>query len=157
AARMNRMVRDLVDLPRGRIGDGIPITKARMDMGEVCRTVVDDLGISSPGRQLTVETGEGLEGEWDADRALQAVGDVIANALQYGRDPVIVTATRVDDNVVVAVTNKGDPIPDGGSPKLFDPFQRGDAASGNKEGLGLGLYIVSEIMRADGGTGGGGA
>jgi len=152
AARMNRMVRDLLDLARGRLGDGIPITKVRMDMGEVCRSVVDDLGISSPGRQLTVESGEGLEGEWDHDRALQAVGNLVANALQYGRDPVIVTATRVDDNVVVAVTNKGDPIPEAGSPKLFDPFQRGEAASGNKEGLGLGLYIVSEIMRAHGGT-----
>jgi len=152
AARMNRMVRDLLDLARGRLGDGIPIAKARFDMGEVCRAVVDDLGISRPGRQLTVDTGEGLVGEWDHDRAVQAVGNLVANALQYGRDPVTVTASRVDDNVVVAVTNKGDPIPDSSNSKLFDPFQRGEVASGNKHGLGLGLYIVSEIMRAHGGT-----
>ncbi len=152
AARMNRMVRDLLDLARGRLGDGIPITRARMDMGEVCRTVIDDVSISNPGRQLTVDTGEALWGEWDHDRALQAVGNVVANALQYGRDPVTVTATCVGDDVVVAVSNHGDPIPDDHRAKLFDPFQRGEAEFGNKEGLGLGLYIVSEIMRAHGGT-----
>lgn len=152
AARMKRMVRDLLDLARGRIGEGIPITTARMDMGEVCRAVVDEMSITNPGRQLAVETGEALWGDWDHDRALQAVGNLVANALQYGRDPVSVTATCVDDNIVVAVTNQGDPIPPDSVSKVFDPFQRGEAGAGKKEGLGLGLYIVSEIMRAHGGT-----
>jgi signal transduction histidine kinase len=64
---------------------------------------------------------------------------------------VTITATCVDDDVVVAVTNRGDAIPDDRRAKLFDPFQRGEAPSGT-EGLGLGLYIVSEIMRAHGGA-----
>jgi signal transduction histidine kinase len=152
AARMSRMVRDMLDLARGRLGEGIPITPARMDMGEVCRTVVDDMSITAPGRQLSVETGEALWGEWDHDRALQAVGNLVANALQYGRDPVTVTATCGDGNVAVAVTNQGDPIPDESHARLFDPFKRGEAAYTDRQGLGLGLYIVSEIMRAHGGT-----
>jgi phosphoserine phosphatase RsbU/P len=109
----------------------------------------NDMSITNPGRQLTVETGEAL---WDHDRALQAVGNLVVNALQYGRDPVTVTATCVDHTVVVAVTNQGDPIPGDSTSKLFDPFQRGEAGAGTKEGLGLGLYIVGEIMRAHGGT-----
>jgi signal transduction histidine kinase len=152
AARMQRMVRDLLDLARGRLGEGIPVTLTRVDMGEVCRAIVDDMSITNPGRQLTVETGEALWGDWDHDRALQAVGNLVANALQYGRDPVTVTATCVDHTVVVAVTNQGDPIPGDSTSKLFDPFQRGEAGAGQKEGLGLGLYIVGEIMRAHGGT-----
>ncbi len=151
--RMSRMVRDLLDLARGRLGDGIPInTTSRMDMRKVVHAAVEDASLTNSGREITVSTSGDLWGFWDRDRALQAVGNLLANALNYGQGPVVVTATNVADNAVVQVTNQGEPIPEDRIPKLFDPFQRGEAGAGRREGLGLGLYIVSEIMRAHGGS-----
>lgn len=153
AARMSRMVRDLLDLSRGRLGDGIPIsTTSRVDMGEVCRSAVEDAILTNPEREITVSTSGDLWGSWDHDRALQAVGNLVGNAVRYGEGPVTVTANCVDDNAVVQVTNHGEPIAEDNLARLFDPFQRGEAGAGKREGLGLGLYIVKEIMRAHGGT-----
>jgi signal transduction histidine kinase len=152
AARMSRMVRDLLDLARGRLADGIPITASHMDMGEICRAAADDASITHPGREIAIEAGFELWGEWDRDRAFQAVGNLVGNALQYGQGPVTISVSSDADNVVVSVTNRGEPIPQDHLSKLFDPFQRGEAGGERTEGLGLGLYIVSEIMRAHGGN-----
>jgi signal transduction histidine kinase len=153
AARMSRMIRDLLDLSRGRLGEGIPITTtARVDMSEVCHAAAEDAILTNPDREITVDARGDLLGYWDRDRALQAVGNLLANALRYGHGPVLITAVCVADNAVVEVTNQGEPIPKDLVPKLFDPFQRGESGAGKREGLGLGLYIVSEIMRAHGGS-----
>jgi signal transduction histidine kinase len=151
SARMSRMVTDLLDLARGRLGDGMPIDPARVDMEEVCHAAVEDAILASPEREITVSASGDLWGSWDRDRALQAVGNLLANAIRYGHGPVAVTAARVAGDVVVQVTNQGEPIAPDGLPKLFDPFQRGESGAVGREGLGLGLYIVSEIMRAHGG------
>lgn len=153
AERMSRMVRDLLDLSRGRLGDGIPIsTTSRVDLSEVCHAAVEDAILANPDREITVSASGDLWGAWDRDRALQAVGNLLANALRHGEGPVAVTAACVDDNAVVQVTNRGDPIAEDRIPTLFDPFQRGEDVAGKRDGLGLGLYIVSEVMRAHGGT-----
>ncbi|HET7753893.1 MAG TPA: HAMP domain-containing sensor histidine kinase [Anaeromyxobacteraceae bacterium] len=153
AARMSRMVRDLLDLARGRLGEGIPVnTTSRIDMGEVCHAAAEDASLTQPDREITVKVSGDLWGNWDRDRALQAVANLLSNALLYGDGPVVVSATCVGDDAVVQVTNQGEPISEDGISKLFDPFQRGEAGAGAREGLGLGLYIVSEIMRAHGGT-----
>lgn len=70
----------------------------------------------------------------------------VGNAIEHGSDPVLVSLTRSDDEVVVAVTNAGEPIPEDRLRILFEPYRRGGG-----HGLGLGLYIVSEIMHAHGG------
>ena len=153
AERMSRMVRDLLDLSRGRLGDGIPVsTTSRIDMGDVCHTVVEDAILTNPNREITLSTSGDLWGSWDRDRAIQAVGNLVANALQYAEGPIAVTAACVNDNAVVQVTNHGEPIAEDRMPRLFDPFQRGESGAGRGGGLGLGLYIVSEIIRAHGGT-----
>ncbi len=153
AARMSRMVRDLLDLARGRLGDGIPIsTASRVDMAEVCHAAAEDAILTHPDREITVNATGDLWGNWDRDRALQAVGNLVGNALLYGEGPVVVAASRVGGDAVVQVTNQGEPIAQDRISKLFDPFQRGESGAGAREGLGLGLYIVSEIMRAHGGT-----
>jgi signal transduction histidine kinase len=152
AERMARMVRDLLDLTRGRIGGGIPITRSHTNLADVCRTIIEEMSITNPTRTLTFDAIRDFWGEWDHDRALQAVGNVVANALAYGTDPVTVTVHREGDVVVVAVMNRGDPIPEDRVQRLFDPFQRGDADGVRGHGVGLGLYIVSEIMRAHGGS-----
>lgn len=93
AALMNRMVRDLLDLARGRLADGIPIVVAQTDMVDVCRATADDAAITHPGREIIVKAGSELWGEWDRDRALQAVGNLVGNALTYGHDPVTISVT----------------------------------------------------------------
>ncbi len=153
AARMSRMVRDLLDLARGRLGEGIPInTTSRVDLAEICHAAAEDAILTNPDREITVNASGDLWGSWDRDRALQAIGNLLANAIHYGHGPVVLTAARVADNAVVQVTNQGEPIAQDRIPKLFDPFQRGESGAARREGLGLGLYIVSEIMRAHGGS-----
>ncbi|WP_243337136.1 sensor histidine kinase [Anaeromyxobacter soli] len=153
AERMSRMVRDLLDLSRGRLGDGIPVdTTTRVDLGEVCHAAVEDAILTNPDREIILNASGDLWGQWDRDRAFQAVGNLLANALNYGEGPVVVTAACASEGAVVQVTNHGEPITEDRLLRLFDPFQRGEAGAGNREGLGLGLYIVSEIMRAHGGT-----
>jgi PAS domain S-box-containing protein len=147
AERMTRMIRDLLDLTRGRIGGGIPITPASIDMADVCRAVVEEMSMAYPERSVSVQAHGQFESDWDRDRAHQAVGNLVGNAIEHGSDPVVVSLTRSDDEVVVAVTNAGDPIPEDRLRILFEPYHR----VGEGHGLGLGLYIVSEIMRAHGG------
>jgi len=152
AELMTRMVGDLLDLVRARIGEGLPITTGPVDMGEVCRTTIEDMRVADPSRAVTIEVDGDLWGEWDRDRAIQAIGNLVSNALKYGRDPVVVSATGAADEVLVAVTNHGETIPQDLVSKLFDPFQRGELGAGRRAGVGLGLFIVKEIMRAHGGT-----
>ncbi len=147
AERMNRMIGDLLDLARGRLAGGIPITPTMSDMGEVCRIAVEEMSVAHPERSVSLQADGSCWGEWDRDRAQQAVGNVVANAVQHGRDPVVVSLAGSDDEVVVAVTNSGDPIPEDRLRVLFELYSR----AGGSRGLGLGLYIVSEILRAHGG------
>lgn len=147
AERMSRMVHDLLDLTRGRLGGGIPITPATVDMADVCRAVVEEMSMAYPDRSVSIHADGQFEGDWDRDRAHQAVGNLVGNAIEHGSDPVLVSLTRSDEEVAVAVTNAGEPIPEDRLRVLFEPYRR----VGGGHGLGLGLYIVSEIMRAHGG------
>lgn len=150
AEQMNRMIHDLLDLSRGRLGGGLPIQRSHMQMGEVCRIVADDLRLSYPARTITVRSEGDLWGEWDRDRVAQAIENVTTNAMKYGQDPVEITAHAEGASVIVTIRNGGPAIAPERIATLFEPFKRTER-SGRHEGLGLGLYIVSEIMRAHGG------
>jgi sigma-B regulation protein RsbU (phosphoserine phosphatase) len=81
------------------------------------------------------------------------VSNLVGNALAYGRadGPVRVEASTEGGMFELSVCNTGAPIPPATMERLFDPFTRGDVRP-NRQGLGLGLYIASEIARAHRGT-----
>lgn len=151
AARMSRMVGDVLDFARGHLGGGIPTTPVACDVGEICRAVVDELHTAHPDRLIRVQTTGELTGTFDRDRLFQTFGNLISNALQHGQDPVEVTAAETDDKraVVTRISNRGPAIAPEVLAKIFDPFV---GTSEKRVGLGLGLYIVAQIARAHGAT-----
>jgi signal transduction histidine kinase len=147
--RMSRLVRDVIDFARTNIGEGIPLALVECDLGDVCEQVVGELRVVHPRRRITVEVTGELVGYFDADRALQAISNLVGNALQHGEDPIEVVAYEAEDrhSITTLVRNRGRVIPAEDRERLFDPYQRG---TGPAAGLGLGLYIVQQIALAHG-------
>jgi signal transduction histidine kinase len=154
--RMERMIHQLLDFARARLGGGIPVTRVPGDLFEVCRRCVEELRASHPGQPLELEMlGDG-RGAWDADRLEQVVGNLLANAFKHGAPgrPVRVRLEATGPQVVLCVHNEGLPIPPEELPHLFDAYRRAvrTRERGADTGLGLGLYITEHIIRAHGGT-----
>jgi hypothetical protein len=156
AGRMNRIVADLLDLTRTRLGSGIPVTPKPMDLTPVCQHAVEEFEGIHPDCQLQFESKGDLHGEWDSDRLSQVVSNLVANAMQYGCEdgPVSVVAQAHGGEVVLRVHNEGPPISEGAMKKIFEPMVRQPTENGDKHptGLGLGLYIAREVVTAHGGT-----
>ncbi len=158
-ARMARLINDILDFARSRLGGGIPVTRQRMNMAEVCRATLEELQVTFPERQMFFEAQGDTWGEWDPDRVAQVLGNLVFNALQHGREDAAVHTTVRDagDRVLLEVTNQGPPIPEELLPRLFDPFKRRPEDHRPHEGrsgarsLGLGLHIVRQIALAHGG------
>jgi len=155
-ARMGRMISDILDFARSRLGGGIPVERQRMNLAEVSQTALEELQVSHPERQLILESSGDTSGEWDPDRVSQVLGNLVANAIQHGQEgvPVRILVRGEPDEVVLEVHNLGEPIPPELMVRIFDPFKSHpgpqDPAK-QKRSLGLGLYIVSQIAGVHGG------
>ncbi|WP_224244949.1 sensor histidine kinase [Hyalangium gracile] len=155
-ARMARLIDDILDFARSRLGGGIPVTRQRMNMEEVCRTTLEELQVTFPERQLLFDVHGHTWGEWDPDRVAQVLSNLVFNALQHGREdtPIRTTLRDAGDHVLLEVYNQGEPIPEELLPRLFDPFKRRPEDQRPHEGrsgarsLGLGLHIVRQIALA---------
>jgi signal transduction histidine kinase len=150
AHRMTAMIRDILDYTRGRVGGGIPLKRQPTDLAALSRSVVDEIRAGYPIARIDVETAGKLTGHWDPARIEQALSNLIANAVQHGGPEIRLLASGEDpDDVVVTVQNSGQPIPRDQLATVFDAFKKGD---GNPGGLGLGLFIVREIVHAHEGS-----
>jgi len=156
ADRMARMIDQLLDLTRSRLGGGIPVTPRAMDLHECARRVVEELEMAYPDCPIELVTEGDARGEWDADRLAQVVSNLVGNAVEHGcvDEPVRVRVRDEGAAVALEVHNDGAPIPPELLPVLFDPFRRGAvrADGAARSGLGLGLYITQQIVQAHGGT-----
>jgi signal transduction histidine kinase len=154
--RMNALVADLLDFTRSRLGRGIPIVRADMDIAKVCRQTVEEIAALHPQRVVNFDATGELQGQWDRARITQAFSNVISNAVQHGSDktPINVVIHGDADEVAVAVQNRGPVIPVNELNKIFNPMHRieGDKPVAPRENLGLGLYITERIVAAHGGT-----
>lgn len=153
--RMNHMVRDLLDFTRSRLGTGIPVDRADVDLEEVIRNAADEVAASNAGRTMNIETKGSLRGEWDARRVSQALANLIGNAVDHGPEgsAIGISASGEADEVAIAVHNEGPPIPKSKLTQLFAPLAH--TASSTKghdpNHLGMGLYIAQAIAVAHGG------
>jgi signal transduction histidine kinase len=148
--RMSRMIEDLLDLARGRLAGGFQLVREPVDLGSVVGRVVRESLAAKPGRHIDVQGQGNLNGNWDAGRLSQVASNLVTNALQYGdaSEPVLVEMDGTSDNhIVLAVSNAGS-IPQELLPVIFDPFRGRSEPARRSEGLGLGLYIVREIVEA---------
>jgi signal transduction histidine kinase len=158
STRMNHMVGDLLDFTRSRLGGGIPIVRADTSMGKIVHDVVDEIAAAHPLRTLQVETRGEQRGEWDAARITQALTNLIGNALEHGSEGTIVTVAigGDDEEVTIAIHNRGPAIPTARLDGIFNPMKAREttgntAASGPSGNLGLGLYIAERIVNAHNG------
>lgn len=152
--RMSALIEDVLDFSRGRLGGGIPVTRALHDnLGEVFTAIVDEVAASHPNIQIQQNIVISPGVFCDAGRMGQLLSNLLVNAVTHGsRDhPVEVTAKMLDKHILIEVANRGRCIPEKLLPLLFQPFTR--SADGRRgEGLGLGLYIAAQIVAGHNGT-----
>ncbi|HEY3786108.1 MAG TPA: hybrid sensor histidine kinase/response regulator [Steroidobacteraceae bacterium] len=152
--RMSRMIEDILDLARARLAGGIPVKREPADLGALVERVLPEVRALHAGRKVELSQTGDLRGEWDAERLSQVASNLIGNALQHGEqsEPVQVTLDGSEPNVVALVVTNAGTIPAELLPRLFDPFRGAERQVGRSEGLGLGLYIVQQIVVAHGGS-----
>ena len=154
STRMNQMIGALLDFTRSRLGGGIPIKRAPMNMGKAAHDVVEEISAAYPKRTIAIDARDSLDGEWDCSRVSQVLSNLIGNALEHGSKESTVNVT-VDGGdggeVMIAIHNHGPAIPPNLLNGIFNPMKAGmtDTASNGPAGnLGLGLYIADRIVFA---------
>lgn len=152
AERMNRMIEQLLDVTRVRMGGGIELERSERDLAAIVRSVIDELELAYPERELELTRRGVTTGQWDQGRLEQVVSNLVGNALHHGSSEAAVRVT-VDgssaEHVVLEVQNGG-VIPAELMLTLFEPFAKARAKPAS--GLGLGLYIAERVVRAHGGS-----
>lgn len=154
ASRMTGLIDNILDFARGRLGGGLMLTINRADPVEpMLSQVIQELQVGHPEREVSVELSLSQPVECDHVRISQLLSNLLANALTHGAadKPIRVQAVAGGRVFELSVANSGRPIPPEALGSLFQPFFRASVTP-SKEGLGLGLYIASEIARAHGGT-----
>src|SRR5579871_6044289 len=147
--RMARMIEDMLDLARARLAGGIPLRREPADLAPLLERAVTEIRAAYPQAAILVSHSGDLRGDWDTERLAQVTSNLVGNAVQHGEpgQPVELSADGTHaQEVVLSVSNAGT-IPPDLLPQLFDPF-RGAQRQGRSEGLGLGLYIVQQIVLA---------
>ncbi len=155
ATRTVQLVGDLLDFTRSRLGGGIPITRAEVDLGRIVRDVVEEISAAHPGARIEADTRVEERGEWDQARLSQALCNLVSNAVQHGMEgaTVHIEIAGGDEQVAIAVRNRGVVIPPEEIDGIFNPMKGRTsphkvASGGPTGGLGLGLYIVERIVSA---------
>ena len=154
ADRMSKIISQLLDFTRARLGGGIPIDRKPVDLAELCAEVIAEQETAHPDRALRLDADMDTHGLWDRERLAQVVSNLIGNAIRHGKPdgPIDVRLRGQSDVVCLQIHNEGPPIPADVLPSIFDPFRRhGVPASQRSEGLGLGLFIVREMVKAHSG------
>ena len=153
SARAGRMVHDLLDYTAASRGGGIAVDRRQCDLRPAVDQVVAELLIGHPDTAIVVNAPAAIHGTWDADRLAQAIGNVVSNAIRYATDRRVgLTIDCADEVVRVRVHNHGPVIALDFMAVMFEPMRRAVLEGENAGGqVGLGLYIVKNIVEAHGG------
>lgn len=151
--RMSKLIDDVLDFARTRMGDGIAIDRKPTAIAPVVAHIAGELQVAHPNSVITTDIAPMGDLLCDPARLAQLFSNLVANAIAHGdaAAPVRVRAATANAMFEFSVANAGDPISPEAMDRLFAPFQRGELRP-SQQGLGLGLYIASEVARAHGGT-----
>jgi phosphoserine phosphatase RsbU/P len=151
--RAQRMIADLLDFTQARVGHGISIKVAPLNLHAVTQQAVDELRVAFPKATLEHHTVGSGDASLDADRVQQIIGNLVANSVAYGdlQRPITITSQLGDGGCTVCVHNHGAVIPETLLDGLFEPMTRGTEQGSDVRSVGLGLYIVRELARVHGG------
>ena len=154
SVRMGVLIENILDFARGRLGGGIPVQRKLVDdLQRTLRMTLEEVQVSHPQatfiHTLDVPTGVYC----DALRISQLLSNLLGNAVTHGSisEPIVLNAWAENGEFVISLTNQGTPIAPHLIPLLFEPFSRSEAGQ-RCEGLGLGLYIASQIATAHNGS-----
>jgi len=151
--RMSALIDDVLDFARGRLGGGIEVELTEVqNIGTGLTTIIQELQDAQPGCKILSSISVDRPVRCDLGRLQQVASNLLANALTHGRPhtPVKFTVHADERDLVLQVWNAGEPIPSESINKIFQPFWR-HSVSASRNGLGLGLHICSQIVRAHGG------
>ena len=151
--RIARMITQVLDFTRGKLGGGFSLEPTRADLGEIFRDVVEEHRLGS-GAEIQLEVAGDVVGRWDGDRLAAVASNLVGNALDHSTPATPVTVRiHGDEGMVFAeVSNLGPPIPIAMLPTMFLPYRSGSSERRRVGHMGLGLYISSEMARSHGGT-----
>ena len=152
--RMKGLIENILDFARGRLGEGIQLNRNENEPVEkMLNQIIDELKLTWPSRTIETTFELTCDVNCDGHRIAQLFSNLLANALTHGTkdEPVSVQVSSGNGEFSIAVTNTGKQIPDAVMKRLFQPFSRGEIAP-EQQGLGLGLYIASEIARVHNGA-----
>jgi signal transduction histidine kinase len=152
--RMAGLIDNVLDFARGRLGGGLKLeADAAEPLQPVLEQVIDELRAAEPDRIIESRFDIAEPVRCDRIRIGQLLSNLASNAITYGIADQPITVRAASDGKIfeLSVTNKGDPIPPAMLDQLFQPFFRASIRR-SQQGLGLGLYIASEIASAHDGT-----
>jgi signal transduction histidine kinase len=156
--RMSKLINNLLDFTRTRLGQSLPVTHEEIDLAQVCRQTVAELAAAHSERTIDFSCPESVRGRFDTTRINQMLSNLIANAMQHGAQSTPVTlAVKVEsDHVVFRVHNDGEPIPESTLQTIFDitphRIKEYKKPKNKFSHLGIGLFIVKKIVEAHSGT-----
>ncbi|WP_233280620.1 GAF domain-containing sensor histidine kinase [Devosia rhizoryzae] len=153
-SRMSGLIDNVMDFARGRLGGGIGIE--RSPDGEIeplLSQVINEIRSAYPDREIITNFAISEPVSVDHARFAQMVSNLLGNAITHGSEstPIRISAAAAGDGFELSITNAGEPIPPAAMERLFQPFYRGQVRP-SMQGLGLGLYIASQIAKAHGGA-----
>ena len=148
--RMRRMIDQLLDFARARMLGGLPLDRKDTDLAAVVRDALEEVRFVRPTWPVELTIDGETHGSWDAARLAQVMSNLFGNAAQHGTAEVPLDV-RIDgtnpDKIVLTVTNGGS-IPHDLLPMIFAPFRGKKYKDAKTTGLGLGLFISEQIVRA---------
>lgn len=153
AAKMTRLVGDLIDLTKTRFGELITISPTALDLADLCRRLVAEIDAREVDGSpvVTCTTTGDVRGAWDVGRLEQALVILINNAVKHrARGKVEVLASGDGADVVISVHNGGAAIAPALLAKILEPRVR-RVTQPTDTFLGLGLYVTAQIAIAHGG------
>ncbi|MHC1675986.1 GAF domain-containing sensor histidine kinase [Stenotrophomonas maltophilia] len=150
--RMDGLINDVLDFARGRLGGGIPISLRESDTLQAdLERVAAEVAIATGREDIDVQMR--IEGSvvCDPGRLSQLLANLLTNAVQHGERslPVTLRVHAASNRLTLDVHNAGCIAPDRLS-TIFNPFSR-EKGELPRPGLGLGIYIASEIAKSHGG------
>ena len=150
--RMKRMIEQLLDYTRIK-NNAFSLAFEETDIALLCRQLGEEIELAHPDSQLCLDLQQPCVAYCDPDRIAQSVSNLLGNARHHGASgrPITLRVRCEGGGADVEVHNFGQVISEEEQRRIFEPFIRGQHVS-TRSGLGLGLYIVQQLIDAHQGT-----
>jgi two-component system CheB/CheR fusion protein len=146
--KLIELIKDLLDVTKIQSGK-LELKKTQFNLKELITECCEEIQSSSPNHKLSIEGDTNFEVNADKSRLEQVIVNLLSNAVKYSPEgeKVIIAVNKSDQGIKIAITDFGIGIPKEKLPLIFDRFYRVDENTQKYSGLGLGLFISSQIIR----------